>query len=384
LFVRPADWARDSLQRMFTDAGVQFSYLSEKQVQQGKGRGVKLLVLTSCVALAPQTCKALEQFVAEGGVVLADLCPGVWDDRGGYHSPGQLDGLFGVKHRGPVAFDAMPADWSVGVRQAEPDFDLVGQWFIGQYFEKSLQVSDGHALGRHIFGPDKPPAFIFRRTGKGTTLLTNYLETEYRRVPEQSLRTLGQALLKLAGIAPAVTLRDRAQEGGIVDAGLKVMRWKDGAAEYVGLLLDEGRDVDVELGRPVHLYELSRGGRYLGHQASAHLDLRDGPHALLALMPYRVEGASLGAGPAKLGRNLPLEFRLKVSDGEPVKHVVHLDVFRPDGSRYYSYSRNFTFHGGRWPGGVPLALNDPPGRWTIRARDVVSGMTAEATVEVRP
>ena len=40
LFVRPADWARDSLQRMFTDAGVQFSYLSEKQLQQGQGRGI--------------------------------------------------------------------------------------------------------------------------------------------------------------------------------------------------------------------------------------------------------------------------------------------------------------------------------------------------------
>ena len=91
LMVRPADWARDSLQRMLTDAGVQFSYVSEKQVQQDHARGIRLLVLSSCVALEPATCKALEQFVANGGIVLADLCPGVWDHHGTYHSPGQLD-----------------------------------------------------------------------------------------------------------------------------------------------------------------------------------------------------------------------------------------------------------------------------------------------------
>jgi len=33
---------------------------------------------------------------------------------------------------------------------------------------------------------------------------------------------------------------------------------------------------------------------------------------------------------------------------------------------------------------VPLALNDPAGKWTIRARDVTSGMTAEIAAEVQP
>ena len=384
LFVRPADWARDSLQRMFFDAGVQFGYVSEKQIQAGQARGIKLLVLTSCVALAPATCRALEQFVAGGGIVLADVCPGVWDDRGGYHTPGQLDPLFGVKHEGRLAFGILPEDWGVGVSQSEPDFDLRDQWFIGQYFERSLKVEGGHALGRHIFGPEKPPAFVYHRTGKGVTLLMNYLETEYRRVPEQSQRSMAQAVLKLAGIRPAVTLRARSPAGEILDGGLKVMRWKDGAAEYVGLILDAGQDVSIELPRAAHLYELSAGGKYLGRQAVASLDLRETAHALLALLPYRVDRVSLAAGPARLGRELPLDFRLHVSSGEPVKHVVHLDVYRPDGSRHYSYSRNFAFRAGRWTGGVPLALNDPAGKWMIRARDVTSGMTAETAAEVQP
>ena len=106
----------------------------------------------------------------------------------------------------------MPADWGVGIWSPSRT-STSGQWFIGQYFEKSLQVTDGHALGRHIFGADKPPAFVYHRTGKGVTLLTNYLETEYRRVPEHSQHEVAEALLKLAGIEPAVTLRERSAGG---------------------------------------------------------------------------------------------------------------------------------------------------------------------------
>jgi hypothetical protein len=384
LFVRPADWARDSLQRMLFDSRVQFGYLSERQLQQGKAAGVKLLVLTSCVALAPETCRAIERFVADGGIVVADLCPGVWDARGGYHAPGQLDSLFGVTRDKHLAFAAMPADWSVGAFAAEPDFNPAGQWFIGQYFETTLKAAGGHALGKHIFGADQPPALVFQRTGKGATLLTNFLETEYRRVPEHSQRVLAEALLKLSGIAPAVTLRDRSRDGEIIDRGLKVTRWQDGPATYYGLLLDEGKDVAIEVPQAGHLYELSRGGRYLGQGAVASLDLRDAPYAVLAVLPYRVEKASLAAAPGRLGRELPLEFRLTVSVGQPVKHVVHLDVYRPDGSRYYSYSRNFAFRNGLWTGRLPLAINDPPGKWTLHARDVTSGVTAQCQVEVGP
>ncbi len=383
LFVRPADWARDSLQRMITDSGLQYSYISEKQLQRGQAQGLKVLILSSCVALEPETCRALEKFVSEGGIVVADLCPGVWDHHGAYHSPGQLDALFGVTRAERFTFDTMPLDWGVGVFEAEPDFNIVGDWLIGQYYEKTLQVTDGHALGKHIFGPVQPPAFVFKRTGKGVTILMNYLETEYRRVPEHWQQMFATALFKLAGISAPVILRDLARERDPITKGLKVTRWQDGEAQYVGILLDEGKNTEIELTSGGYLYELAQGLGYLGQGTKAALDLRDKPYALLAVMPYKIEGVSLRAGEARLGQDLPLEFSVKIGGGPPVKHVVHLDVYRPDGGYYYSLSRNFVFKGGQWRGALPLALNDAPGRWTIKAREVVSGLSAEVRVEVR-
>ncbi|HEY3396938.1 MAG TPA: beta-galactosidase [Armatimonadota bacterium] len=383
LMVRPAFWARESLQRMFTDAGVQFSYLSEKQVQQTRAAGIKLLVLTTCVALEPATCKALEQFVADGGIIYADVAPGVWDNRGAYHSPGQLDNLFGVKRTEKFSFDAMPADWGVGVTEAEPDFNITNDWLIGQYYEKTLQVADGHALGRHFFGTSKPPAFVFKRTGKGAAILANYLETEYRRVPENFQKMQVEALLKLARIAAPIALKDVAQQGEPINDGVKILRWQDGAASYVGVLLDRGRQTKVELPQGGQLYELSSGGRYLGSGSQTTLDLRDTPYALLAVLPYKIDSVTLKATAGQLGSGLPLDFTMKVTGGTPVRHVVHFDVYEPDGTLNYSLSRNFVFTNGRWSGTLPLALNDPEGQWTIKAREVDSGLTSEVKVQVR-
>lgn len=383
LMVRPAFWARDSLQRMFTDAGVQFSYISEKQVQQTQARGIKLLVLTSCVALEPATCKALEQFVANGGFIYADLAPGVYDDHGAYQNPGQLDNLFGVKRTDKFTLASMTADWGVGVFEAEPDFNIVNDWLIGQYFENTLQVADGHALGKHIFGATKPPAFVFKRTGKGAAILANYLETEYQRVPEQWQKMVANALLKLAGITPQVTLRDVAKENEPLTSGVKVMRWEDGAARYYGVLLEQGKNTKVEFPQEGQIYELTTGGRYAGVGKSVTLDLRDNPYALLAVLPYKIDAVTLKAQPGQLGKGLPLDFTMKVTGGNPVRHVVHLDVTEPNGVPNYTLSRNYVVTGGRWSGVIPLALNDPEGQWTIKAREVDSGLTSEVKVQVR-
>ena len=381
LFLRPADWARQSLQRLFQDAGVQFGFISEQQLQRQQASGLKLLVLSSCVALEPATCQAIETFVRAGGTVLADLCPGVWDQRGTYQAPGQLDALFGVTRDERFRFETMVSDWGVGTFEAEPDFNIKGQWYIGQYYEQTLKVADGHALGKHIFGPVKPPAFVFKRTGKGAAILMNYLETEYRRVPEHWQVTLATELLRLAGVQPPCVMRDRMQNGESIETGRKLFRWSDGGARYLGVLLDEGRLVEFDLESQGHIYELARG-RYLGQGPQCAVDMRDEPHCLLAVLPYRVDGLTLRGGKGRLGSGLDLELQLR-ADGAPVDHVVHLDVFRPDGSRYAPLCHNVVLTEGRWAGRVPLALNDPAGRWRIEAREVVSGATAALRAKVR-
>ena len=59
--------------------------------------------------------------------------------------------------------------------------------------------------------------------------------------------------------------------------------------------------------------------------------------------------------------------------------MVRVEVFDPAGKPVRYYSGNATIRDGRAPFPVPFALNDAKGAWRVRARDVISGLTAERT-----
>jgi len=381
LLVRPAQWARISLQRMLQDQGVQFRFVSEEQLQKGQCGGLKLLILSSCVAIEPETAKAVRAFVEQGGIVLADLSPGVFDDHGVPQSPGLLDELFGVEHTARFHLKTDIAEWGIGTHHAPPELPIDGQWFIGQYYEDTLRVADGRAIGKHVFDPDGVPAFVYKKTGKGSALLMNYLETEYRRVPDRWQKVLARELLHSAGIETPLTLYD-ARTNAPIDDGLKVSRWRDGPAHYIGILLDKGRRARVELRESGHVYELARRLDF-GQTGEAEVDMRDRPYALLAVMPYRVEALQVELGAARCGQPLSVSIALP-GVKQPVRHVVHLEVRRPDGTVNSPLTQNVTLENGRWQGTLPLALNDPTGTWTMTAAEAVSGVTAAAKVEVKP
>jgi hypothetical protein len=61
--------------------------------------------------------------------------------------------------------------------------------------------------------------------------------------------------------------------------------------------------------------------------------------------------------------------------------VVHVDVLDPVGRPVRHYSGNVTIRDGRAAYQIPFALNDAAGSWRVRARDVVSGLTAEVLLK---
>ncbi|MCZ2155910.1 MAG: beta-galactosidase trimerization domain-containing protein [Bryobacterales bacterium] len=74
---------------------------------------------------------------------------------------------------------------------------------------------------------------------------------------------------------------------------------------------------------------------------------------------------------------------LKLTDaaGKPVdRSVVHVEVYEPSGKLARFYCANYTITDGSAKIDIPFALNDASGAWRIRARDVISGITAERTL----
>src|SRR6185369_12176116 len=122
-----------------------------------------------------------------------------------------------------------------------------------------------------------------------------------------------------------------------------------------------------------------RTGKRLGFTDVVHSSILVGDALVLALTP---EGAGLNfAGPASAHTGQHVSFRLSTTT--PGASLVRCHVYAPDGSHLSVYSKNVLVEKGRGTFTVPFALNDPTGKYVVRATDVVTGGSVEVPVELK-
>jgi hypothetical protein len=139
-----------------------------------------------------------------------------------------------------------------------------------------------------------------------------------------------------------------------------------GKSRLVGLLARDKATVRLPESKAVR-YDLYAGGL-------AQASYEASPERPVLLVERATKIARLTVSPA-------LEIRLTDQTGAPVDlSVVRIEVFDPAGKLARHYSGNVTVRNGRATFKIPFALNDAPGQWRIRARDVVSGLTAEQRI----
>jgi hypothetical protein len=139
-----------------------------------------------------------------------------------------------------------------------------------------------------------------------------------------------------------------------------------GASELTGVLPRKEAEVRAPAG-PGIVYDLFKGG-------IAQPQVEAGP-ARPALFLRRATHI------AKLTIDPTLQIRLVDEAGRPVDlSVVRVEVRDPAGRLVRHYTSNLTVRDGKARFEIPFALSDAAGNWTIRARDVVSGLTAETRI----
>ncbi|HSU65718.1 MAG TPA: beta-galactosidase trimerization domain-containing protein, partial [Tepidisphaeraceae bacterium] len=90
---------RKAWENMLRDEGLQYNFISYADViQNGIPDEYRVLILPACLALSDAEAKQIKAFCSNGGTVIADYLPAIWDQHGKGRSTGGLDDLFGVKH----------------------------------------------------------------------------------------------------------------------------------------------------------------------------------------------------------------------------------------------------------------------------------------------
>ena len=322
---------RESYCRLLEDLGLQYQFVSYDQLNQGElARGAyRVLVLPDSIALSEAEAAAIRAFVQSGGTVITSGEPGAFDE----HSRKRPE----------------PSLQDVRAKMIEIPGDVLN------YHQHRLVKTEGPVLeaARQVFMD--------------------------------------------AGVRPRYAVLD---DQGHAVVGVETHVFHNGGATIIGLLTNPQLRVD-ELGPPefqsnerfekpyplrlilpneANVYDI-RKGRYLGKRRQVELTLDPFEPALYALLPGAAGELHLSSAPAaSLGQTTQVSW---FQDSAADTGVVHVEVVDPEGHVVEHYSGNFSGHAGRGGMQIPFAANDRPGRWEVRARDVLTGGTARITIETR-
>ncbi|HUS80973.1 MAG TPA: beta-galactosidase trimerization domain-containing protein, partial [Armatimonadota bacterium] len=374
---------RDAWVKMLEDLGLQYDFVSYKQIEDGKldGGQYKLLILPVSLAISEQEAEAIRRFVQGGGTVLADMNCGRRDGHCKPVQPGMLDELFGIA-RG----DAGQAPASSIIAQADLGADLpAGTEVRVTLPEAGLRATATKPLA--LSADDvRAPALMVNDVGRGQAMYMNLdlsqfdTERKFRSPTERQLRAAVLALLAQAGIEPIYEVSYESGKAPHVE----VVRYALGDVTILGLMRvrSDGDDevATIKLPRPVHVYSM-RQQKYLGETDTITAPMASGQAFLYCLSPTQLGGPSVKvAGDARRGQ--VVSYQVGIEGGPDAPQVVHVTVENPEGNAVADYAQNLVVRGGQAAGDIPLALDDAPGTWTVRAESILSGRAARATFEV--
>lgn len=370
-----AQWG---MARLVEDLGLQYNMLSYQEIEEGSLADYQLLLMPASTALSSEEAAAIRHFVEQGGTVIADSLPGILDEHCRLLPNGQLDELFGVSRSG-LPTPAGEARIVLEKQKSPAELPLAAH-------DAEIESRGAEAWGR----AGEVPCVLTHTVGSGHTVLLNTRMEAYdqlRRGDESPpIRELGRRLLELAGISGPVKLKSDGKPVG----DSEIVRFRDGDLEYVALVKDplsqnnQSQQVEVSLPRAAWLYNV-RESKPLGRASTATVRLSPGDPVILALLPKKVSAIQLNAASETVAAGDPIRLTATLTvDGEKLsgRHCLHVHVLGPDGTARRHYARNVLTEAPQAAIEVPLALNDPPGRWQIRVQDVATGHAAELDVLV--
>ncbi len=390
--------------RLLEDIGFQYNFLSYQQIAEGalQEQGYRVLIMPKTIALGGAEVDAIQRFVAAGGTVIADNQVGLMDEHCKMQGGGRLDELFGISRQGYhiAEVDGVLTPIVEASLSPRPSVPRLANLLTGvDVSELKVAEADISVLrGNPLAGVAKSPAIIVNDSGRGRAVYLNlsimsYLEARREADQREPYQKLLTNLLDWAGLQARVRVK---LDGRDMPACERILHRlgkarylavrangprrlsEEGAFQVEGLPPGEMFTIDVDLkGVRAHVYNMRKEGAEAYHQHTSYFrdTLVPWEAGLFALLPYRVEKVEVKG---TLGENRILPFAIEVVPREPGAeagtHVYHLSLLDGTDQEVPHYQANLVGLAGRAGGKMQIALNEPPGNYRLKARDIATGM----------
>lgn len=382
------------LMRIMQDfVGQQYTFVSDDQILKGGLKDYSVLLLPSSLAIGADEAKVLQQFVENGGVLIADVRPGILDEHGKWDEQQRVPALFGISFKKEMGRKMLTAAVS-------GQYEKVA--FANQPGKFPADPSVALQGAQAAVTVDGVPLVTVKHSGRGAAVCLNIPFNYYRGYPvmdqlylylgdhdhNQMIGNILSAVLAARGIQRVVAVD--VPQGNSWLAGLDIPYHRDGEAQYLALTkrrteLDEPvRQLVVHAPRPGYVYNMLTG-ECLGNTAQWNVSVQPADVQLFAILPYAVQSltATCAQATAVRGGTLTGTVAVDIADAKPVRHVIGLTVTRPDGQVVRYLSRTMETQAGKAQYDIPLALNEPVGVYQLAFTDVASQKLASIAVSVK-
>lgn len=325
-----------SLIRSSYRLGTGFDFISVNSLDRLKK--AKLLFLCGTSALSDKECKAILDYVKNGGIVIADINPAIMNENLRVRENNPLKALFG------------------NITFANAESQTFKALKLGKFQAKRV--------------PQGKQVFITRKFGKGKAILFNFSIASAANTA-QTTAMFDQwflSLMKYANAVPAFTV-------GKVSDNTMVRIRKNKEFTLLGIMQSPQfmrLPVKVTFPRTYHIY--STDGRYIGTGKAITTNFKKSPLQLFSLFTQKQKAPQFGVANAKRGDKL--NFRLPaLKDGR----VYRLEITAPNGRKVYTH----VFDRNQIKPVRTIAYNEPAGKWKAALTDVATGLTTTAQFMVK-
>jgi hypothetical protein len=334
------------------DSGFVYTYIGTPQIEAGDLQKIKVLVLPYSQVLTTKEAEAIRAFVRNGGLLFADFMPGIFDGNGTRLAKSSLADLFGDgtplrvntygKGHAVLMGDALKG--YTGRRGSGDAGDRRGMLrMIEQYagVQPWCRVEDTHGLDR----------------GDIETTIFRHGETY------------------LVGL-----LRDPGVRAEIATAGGQWTVQRSGTAG--GSLASA--ETTITLPKAFHVYDARRQD-YLGYTDTIQTGLVKARAKVFACLPCKLSDitATIANSQPKPGEQLKVTVRVTPDAAKACGLGIRLTVTDAQGRLIEAYDKHQVMTGGMLTMTIPLALDEPDGKYTVTVQEVISGLQRTMTYQVK-
>jgi Beta-galactosidase trimerisation domain len=384
---------------LLKDIGYQPQTIARQQIELNKlsELDIKVLVLPFVVSLSDAEVTAIQTFVKNGGLLIADYHCGLRDLHGKTRKQPALDDIFGVKHKSNKVLRghkkvAIEYNFSKGGNFEivfSDELEILGSGCVlDSYDDGTPMVGAGtSAFGCHDNGD---PAFIVNHYGQGKALLLNFdlYSYEHSRQEKRHIDMLEMfqfVIWKLASLAPEINPQ---YENGSSAGTIETVKLKDQANIYHGIIPDfaifDKASIAGTVNFPIdkHIYDV-RNHTYLG-AGKQNMPFAPGKPLLFAELPDKIAKIEISVPPATLlGQEISIEITVDTSKKMNIPFTVKLEIEQPDGYCPEYYVQTLYLESGTGTFSFTPALNSPTGFWNIKCTECISGMYSECIINIQ-